>query len=155
MTETKEKAQTPVKRESTRKLLSQLFATKNLAAFMKKYKEALLTPAFPEYLAELCESRGIRRAELCQRVEIERAFAHQIFTGRRRPPRDYIFKIAIGLGLSVDECQRMLAIAKRAALYPRIPRDAAILHCLHHKLSYAQTQDVLFEHGLSTLGEGS
>jgi transcriptional regulator with XRE-family HTH domain len=155
MTESKKKPEEQAHRESTGRLLSRLFSTKSFATFMKRCKDALLAPSLPEYLTGLCESRGILRRELCRRVEIDRAFEYQIFSGKRRPPRDYLLKFALGLGLSVDECQRMLAIAKRGALYPRIQRDAAILHCLHKKLTYHETQELLFDNGMSILGEGS
>jgi transcriptional regulator with XRE-family HTH domain len=140
-------------RKPTGKLLSELFSTKSFAKFVKNNVEWLNPTSFPNYLAELCESRGILRRELCLKVEIERTFAHQIFTGRRRPPREFVLKLAFGLGLSVEECQRLLTVAKRNTLYPRIPRDAAILHCLHHKLDYDKTQEKLFEYDMSLLGE--
>jgi len=53
----------------------------------------------------------------------------------------------------VEQTQRLLTISKNSQLYPRVPRDAAILYCLHNGFGYRGTQEKLYEWGMTTLGE--
>jgi transcriptional regulator with XRE-family HTH domain len=138
---------------NTKKLLSRLFATHSFENFFAKNKEHFNAPTLSQYLTQLCERRGVTANKLIKQVDIDRVFGHQIFSGRRIPSREYILKIAVGLEVSVDECQRLLTISGNSQLYARIPRDAAIIYCLHNKLDFAKTQEKLFESDMTVLGD--
>ena len=59
-------------------------------------------------------------AQVIERSQIERTYGHQLFNGTRRPSRDKVLQLALGLGLSVDETQRLLRAAGKSPLYPRL-----------------------------------
>jgi hypothetical protein len=137
----------------TEKLLSELMASDDFESYYMGNKQHMNALSLQKYLAVLCESKNITPHELIRSVDIDRVFGHQIFSGRRNPTREYIIKLAFGLGLTVEECQRLLTIAKCNQLYPRVPRDAAFIHCLHSGFGYKHTQDVLFKMGMTIMGE--
>jgi hypothetical protein len=45
--------------------------------------------------------------------------------------------------LDVNETQRLLRIAKKGELYPRVQRDAAIIFCIQNRYSLIDTNELL------------
>ena len=64
-----------------------------------------------------------------------------------------MLRLAFGFGLNVEETQELLRSAKKAPLYPRIKRDAAIIFGLSHQQTIMEIQSVLNDLELSLLGE--
>ena len=91
-------------------------------------------------------------AQVIERSQIERTYGHQLFNGTRRPSRDKVLQLALGLGLSVDETQRLLRAAGKSPLYPRLKRDAVILYGIGKKLPIFTVQENLTKYGLTLLG---
>lgn len=85
-------------------------------------------------------------------ASIDRTYGHQIFNGTRRPSRDKLLQLAFGFGLKVEETQRLLRLAEKNPLYPKIKRDAAILHSLAEGKSLMETQELLQSLELTILG---
>jgi hypothetical protein len=63
-----------------------------------------------------------------------------------------VIQLAFGLDLDLDGAQKLLKIAQKSPLYPKIKRDAAIIYCLQHGKDILDTQAVLHELGLTLLG---
>ena len=137
----------------TATLLTRIFSTKNIKNFVKRNQEHLKLPTLAEYLAELCDRKGVKPKDVIKNADMDRFYGAEIFSGKRsNPSREYLLRLALGLSLSYDECQRLLTIAGKNLLYPRVQRDAVIIKCLHSGLKYHETEDLLFEMGLPTLG---
>jgi hypothetical protein len=145
----------------TAELMSRVISEKSITNFLSDNKQHLHELTLASHLSELCAEKGIRPSKAIENAGISKTFGKDIFSGKRNPTRDYVIRLAFGFGLNLDECQKLLLAAKRSALYPRIPRDAVIIHCLHNKLTVDQTEDKLYEKGMTTLvqiqpkGEGS
>jgi cyanate lyase len=137
----------------TEELLSQLMKSDAIEDFIADNQDQMQVPELHEHLTELCKRKGIAPRDLVRNVDIERVFGHQLLSGRRNINREYILKLAFGLGLDMAECQRLLTISGNSQLYPRIHRDAVIIYCLSKKYSYEQIQEVLHEMGMNVLGE--
>ena len=137
---------------STGTLQRQLFRTHDLPAFFRQNQRAMEVPALTEYLRQLCEARGLVPERVIRAASIDRTYGHQIFNGTRRPSRDKVLQLAFGLGAEVEETQRLLRLADRSPLYPKLRRDAAILHCLHERKSLLETQELLQALGMTILG---
>lgn len=58
-----------------------------------------------------------------------------------------ILRISLSIKATADETQRMLPLAEKGVLYPKIRRDAAILCCIEAKKSLEYTNQFLEEHG--------
>lgn len=139
------------KHQSTSLLLRKLFSTPDIETFMECNSNALVVPAFHNYLNTLCKEKGQIPEQVIKRAAIERTYGHQLFNGRRKPSRDKVIQLAIGLELDLSETQELLQVAQKSELYPKIKRDAAIIHCIHYKKDIYETQTLLHALGLSLL----
>jgi transcriptional regulator with XRE-family HTH domain len=90
--------------------------------------------------------------QVIRKAGIERSYGHQLFNGTRKPSRDKVIQLAFGLGLDLDETQKMLQLAQKSPLYPKIKRDAAIVYCLTHDKDIMETQTMLHSLDLTLLG---
>lgn len=140
----------PLVRTST--LLRRLFMAPKLEQFLQSSGEDLRDTTFPQYLEELRVACGGTKERIIRRAGIERTYGHQLFRGTRSPSRDKVIQLAIGFALDVESAQRLLTGARKSPLYPRIKRDAVLLYCVKNKLSFAETQRILDEQGLTLLG---
>ena len=112
----------------------------------------LQVPDFHTLLRMYCEEKKMLPAHVIEKSQIERTYGHQLFNGTRRPSRDKVLQLSLGLGLSVDNTQRLLRAAGKSQLYPRLRRDAVILYGIQHKLPILAVQESLMKYGLSLLG---
>ncbi|MCL2083736.1 MAG: helix-turn-helix domain-containing protein [Oscillospiraceae bacterium] len=109
-------------------------------------------PTLGEHLAELCAQKGVRPKDVVKNADMDRFYGAEIFSGKRcNPSREYVLRLALGLGLTYKECQRLLTVAGKNPLYPRVGSDAVIIKCLHSGLCYQEAENLLFEMGLPTL----
>lgn len=145
-------AQQRVKKVSTSTLFRRLFKAPNLEGFMEKNIDAIQIPLFHEYISGLCQVMDQVPERVIKHSSIERTYGHQLFNGTRKPSRDKVVQLAFGFGLDVDSTQKLLKIAQKNPLYPRIKRDAAILYCINHHTSAVEAQSMLYDLGLTLLG---
>ncbi len=54
-----------------------------------------------------------------------------------------LLRIVFVLGLSLEETQRLLVVAQRGVLYPRVRRDSALIFMLQHGYTLSEADDVL------------
>ena len=139
-------------RVNTNTLMKRLFKAADLDAYLEENESNLHSPNFYTLLKQACEKRDMLPAQVIERSQIERTYGHQLFNGTRRPSRDKVIQLALGLGLSVDETQRLLRAAGKSQLYPRLKRDAVILYALQKKLPILTVQENLTKYGLTLLG---
>ena len=88
---------------------------------------------------------------MARRSGISEVYLHQVFSGRRKPSRDRLLCICIGMGGTLEETQRLLTQASYAQLYPRTKRDAIISYGLVHQLPLDAVNDTLFAEEEKTL----
>ena len=139
-------------RVNTNTLMKRLFKAADLDAYLEVHESNLHSPDFYTLLKQACEKRDMLPAQVIERSQIERTYGHQLFNGTRLPSRDKVIQLALGLGLSVDETQRLLRAAGKSQLYPRLKRDAVILYALQKKLPILTVQENLTKYGLTLLG---
>ena len=137
---------------NTNTLMKRLFRAADLDSYLEGNESDLHTPAFTALLKQHCALRGMLPAQVIERSQIERTYGHQLFNGTRRPSRDKVLQLALGLGLSVDETQRLLRSARKSPLYPRLRRDAVILYGIQKKLPILAVQESLTKYALTLLG---
>ena len=100
-------------------------------------------PPLPEYLHTILKEHDMTVIQAIQRCNLDRSYGYQLFNGTRRPTRDILLALAVHLGLTEAETQRLLKPAGRPVLYARNRRDAAILYSLSHRLSPGETEELL------------
>ena len=136
----------------TSTLLRGLFKTRNLSAFFRQNEGAMQDADFSGYITGLCQERGLVPERVVKLSQIERTYGHQLFNGTRKPSRDKVLQLAFGFGLDVEETQRLLREAGKSELYPRLKRDAVVLHCIAKQKNLFETQDILSAFNLTLLG---
>ena len=139
-------------RVNTNTLMKRLFKAADLDTYLEGNEGNLHSPDFYTLLKQACEKRDLLPAQVIERSQIERTYGHQLFNGTRRPSRDKVLQLALGLGLSVNEAQQLLRAAGKSPLYPRLRRDAVILYGLDRGQPLLTVQENLSKYGLTELG---
>ena len=106
----------------------------------EEFDEALIrengVPDFLAVLAERMKEKGITRAELIKRLDIDRSYGYQLLNGIRRPTRTHIIKMGLLLGLDIDSFQKLLKTAKKKPLYVRDMFDAKVFFAVKRHMDY-------------------
>lgn len=118
---------------------------------MEHNAKAMEDIPFHLYLESICDQQGAIPEQVIKRAGIERTYGHQLFNGTRRPSRDKVIQLAIGFGLSFNDTQKLLRVAGKSLLYPKIKRDAAIIHCIHQEKDIFEIQALLQTLGITLL----
>ena len=139
-------------RINTNTLMKRLITANDLDDYLQRNGSHLQTSDFYAMLKSFSEQKGMLPAQVIERSQIERTYGHQLFNGTRRPSRDKVIQLSLGLGLSVEESQQLLRAAGKSQLYPRLKRDAVILYGIQKKLSVLAVQETLTKYGLTILG---
>lgn len=137
----------------TSALFRRLFNTTDLEKFIERNAGEMEVPSFHAYITNLCKTTEQVPEQIIKKAGIERTYGHQLFNGTRKPSRDKVIQLAFGFKLDLDDTQKLLQIAQKNPLYPKIKRDAAILFCITHHKDLLETQSVLDSLGLTLLGE--
>lgn len=140
-------------RIETEKLMQLLMKDRSFQSFMASNAGEMNGPPFHEHISELQQKKGESAGAIIRRGMIEKSYGHQLFSGRRSPSRDTCLQLAFGLELDVEQTQRLLRVAGKSTLYPRILRDAAIIYSIHNHVSIADTQIALEKLGVPVIGE--
>lgn len=110
------------------------------------------SPALRDYLHSLLDARQLTAGKAIQLCNIDRTYGYQMFNGTRTPTRSMLITLALQLRLTEQEAQRLFKLAGRPVLYARNRQDAAVLYCLSHRLTPAQSEELLLELGESGYG---
>lgn len=102
-------------------------------------------PKIEIYLAGLFYERNIKVKEVIRHLNLERTYGYQIFNGTRHPSRDILIRIALLLGLNLEETQRLLKIGGKNILYPRVRKDAVAIFALEKGYSPEEYELLLQE----------
>ena len=140
-----------MKSKSTNDLNEELMQESNIDAYINDNRQFFSERSISELLTELYEKKSISKAALARKAGISEVYLHQVFAGRRNPSRDRLLCICVGLGVTLEETQRLLTQASYAQLYPKIKRDAIISHGIVHHTELNEINDKLFAEGEKTL----
>ena len=135
----------------TNNLWQELMESPNLDQFLSEHEGNFQTGSVCDLLNQLFQKRRISKAALAKQSGMSEVYLHQVFAGRRNPSRDRLLCICVGLGITLDETQRMLTQGGYAQLYPRTRRDAIISYGVVHQLPLGEINDKLFAEQEKTL----
>ena len=102
-------------------------------------------------LTELYEQKHLTKAALARQAGMSEVYLHQVFAGRCNPCRDRLLCLCIGLEVTVVVSQELMGQGGYAQLYPRVRRDAIILHAIAHGIALPLVNDKLYEENEKTL----
>lgn len=130
--------------KNTDDLNRDLMASPDIDSYIKKNQAQFSDCQVTEVLADLYEQKHLSKAELARRACMSEVYLHQLFSGRRKPSRDKLLCLCIGMELRLDEAQWLLRQAEHSQLYPRLKRDAIISYGMLHRQSLDEINDKLF-----------
>ena len=133
-----------MRRKNTDDLNQELLSAPDIDSYIKNNQTSFAERSVTELLASFYERQGLSKAELARRSCMSEVYLHQVFAGRRNPSRDKLLCLCIGMELSFDETQELLKEAAYAQLYPRIKREAVIIHGIVHHTPLEEINDRLF-----------
>lgn len=136
---------------STDDLMKTLSNSPDAKQFIKDNGSELLDCTLSEYLEHLLNSKNMKKSDVIRLTNLDRTYAYQIFNGSRNTNRDKLLQLAFGFGLSVDETQALLKVAREPLLYPRVERDVFILAALYNKNTLFECNQILLENNLKLL----
>ena len=99
----------------TTELLHKLSTAKDIKFFLNEYKQEFRSISFSEFLNDIIYDKELTPAEVAKKSG-QGEYVYKVIRGERKPSRDVIIAIAVGMTLSLDETQLLLRIAKWAML---------------------------------------
>ncbi len=133
-----------MRRKNTDDLNQELMSAPDIDSYIKNNQTSFAERSVTELLASFYERQGLSKAELARRSCMSEVYLHQVFAGRRNPARDKLLCLCIGMERRLDETQELLKEAAYAQLYPRIKREAVIIHGIVHHTPLEEINDRLF-----------
>lgn len=140
-----------MRKKTTGDLNQELMSQADLDRYIKENEESFLTEEVAAALTEIYRKKNIFKAELARQAGMSEVYLHQVFSGRRKPSRDRLLCLCIGMEADLEEIQRLLKRIGYAPIYPRLKRDAIIIHGIIHRTSLAEINDNLFKENEKTL----
>jgi len=138
--------------KTTDELKHEIKEAASIDVYLTRNEAHLLRRSVAEHLTALLSEKGITRADVVRGSLLDRAYVYQIFSGEKTPSRDKLIALAFGLGLTDAETQQMLKLSGNRELYAKDKRDALILFALQRGYSILETNEMLYEHEQSILG---
>ena len=138
--------------KDTSTILEELANFPDFRGFYQENKEYMVSGKLSELLAELLETKNLKKSQVIRNAEIAEIYGYQIFSGVRVPELKKLLCIAVGMGLNIEETQKLLKCAGYSQLYVKRPFDSIVLYGLCKKMTVVQINELLYEYGLETLG---
>ena len=133
-----------MREKSTDDLKQELMEQASLDQYITENEAYFVETDLTEVLAKLYEKCGFSKAELARRAGMSEVYLHQVFSGRRKPSRDRLLCLCIGMEADLEEVQQLLKRVGYAPIYPKLKRDAIISHGMIHHASLSEINDKLF-----------
>ena len=130
---------------STGDLMESLSASETLDTFFTENESQFCGEDIAAYLNQLLRQKHLRKSTVIRRSMLSEIYAYQIFGGVKKPRRDKLLCLALGMGLSLEETQKMLRVCGFPPLYVRHQRDCVIIHALLHQLTVSELNALLDE----------
>lgn len=90
------------------------------------------------------DEKGVTRAELIRRLNLDRNYGYQLLNGTRNPRRNHLIQIGLLLGLDIEQFQRLLKTAKKKPLYVRDLFDAKVFFAVKHRMSFEKAVEFIW-----------
>lgn len=139
-------------RKTTTEILAErLINSNDIDTFLDTHKTKIDAENFHDFLYRLIDSRGMKISECLKKSQINESYGYQLFNGKRQPSRTKVLQISLGIGLSLEETNRLLKLAEKSELYVKDQRDAVVMFALNKKWSLYDTEALLIERGLESI----
>ena len=104
------------------------------------------------YLNGIAAEKDMSPADVMRRSGLKKSYFYSLFDGKRdNPTRDVLIQLGFGFQMSFEEVQEFLKHLGAAQLYPRIPRDGAIIYAFQHGMDIIDCDILLSDNGEAVL----
>ncbi len=134
-------------------LLSELSKSADLTKYLSDNREELFSGEIGSLMENIRQTNKIRKVELARKAGISEFYLYQILKGHRKPSRDMLLAVCLGLGCTEEQTEKMLKLGGYSPLYVRFRRDSVILYGIMHGWDVLKVNDTLYEQGESPLGD--
>lgn len=134
----------------TKELLHQLKKTTDINQFFAKYETEFHKINITGFLNDMMVQKKLTAAAIAKKSG-HGDYVYKVINGERKPSRDVLIGMAIGMELSLEECQLLLRISKFGTLDPRDRRDSVVIYGINQHNTIEQMNDLLYEMELQTL----
>lgn len=104
---------------TTSRLFRMITKSKCIDDVLELEEKEITNPEISEYLRELLEKKNKTISLLSAETLMDRSYVYQMFNGIRNPNRNALLRFSFAMGLSLEETQKLLRIARKGELYPR------------------------------------
>lgn len=141
------------KKKTTEELMETILQSrKNIKQLIVELEPEQLNMTLQDYLTQYLAKTNLSAADVIRESGLNDSYGHQIFNGiRKNISRNKLLMLALGMQLTPEETQKMLKIANRGALYPRVKLDLIVIFALKKKWSVIETNNFLQDLGMPPL----
>ena len=136
----------------TGNLLAELNASDDLTRYLSDNREEIISGEICDLIEKIRQANKISKAELARKAGISEFYLYQLLKGSRKPSRDTLLAICLGLGCTEKQTEDLLKYGGYSQLYVRIRHDAIVLYGIIHGWDVLKVNDMLFEQGEQPLG---
>lgn len=134
-------------KKSTDDLYKEIQEKRSIEQYLKDNSNELLFSNLQDLIKFYIRSKKLNKSKVLDKANISKPYGYQIIKGEKHPSRDKLIELSFGMGLSLEETNRLLKQAGYSALYPRIPRDAIIISAIIKNKSLIDANGDLDEFG--------
>ena len=139
-------------KKDTSKILEELKECSDFKKFYSENRENISDTALSEYLGKLMAEKGLTKSAVIKASELSEIYAYQIFSGVRRPERKKLLALTVGMGLDLEETQRLLQVAGYPELYVKNTFDCIVMFGICKKMNVMSINELLYDYGAETIG---
>ncbi len=141
-----------MKQKSTSDLMKELSSSASYDEFYSNNNEYMNNKDLTDCLNDLLIEKGKSKAEVIRKSELNENYIYQLFSGiKKKPTRDKLICLSIGMELSIEETNGILRFARFMALDSKNLRDSIILFGKLNKKTVCEINEMLFEKSQETL----
>ena len=140
------------KEKTTGDLLEVLKKKSSYAEGQEEIRSEQYSESLSAYLNSIAMEKDMKLADVMRRSGLKKSYFYSLFDGKRdNPTRDVLIQLGFGFQMSFEEVQEFLKHLGAAQLYPRIPRDGAIIYAFQHGMDIIECDILLSDNGETTL----
>lgn len=137
--------------KDTSEIVKELGLCEDFHTFYNENKEHMISIDLAQMLAEILQSKGLKKSHVIKNAELSEIYGYQIFSGVRVPERNKLLCLAISMKLNIDEVQQLLKCAGYTQLYVKKPFDSVVLYGFSKGMSVIEINELLYKYDLETL----
>lgn len=139
---------------ATDELLKILKEKHSIDSFLNENADEILCNDLRSEMEDMLVKYHMSKQDVILSSQIERSYLYRLLSGERaNPSRDVLLEFGLALKAELDDVQKLLRIARLPMLYPRVKRDALIIHALNKKCGVTICNELLYDHNEKILSE--